>query len=71
MWVRGLKLMQGVFIDVAAGSHPMWVRGLKLGVGNVERQEFTSHPMWARGLKQIIPGHRIKPPSRTLYGCVD
>ena len=52
-------------------SHPMWVRGLKLGVGNVERQEFTSHPMWARGLKQIIPGHRIKPPSRTLYGCVD
>ena len=29
MWVRGLKLLNRLYLPVMPMSHPMWVRGLK------------------------------------------
>ena len=32
MWVRGLKQMNIVILNIIVLSHPMWVRGLKQNI---------------------------------------
>ena len=73
VWVRGLKLPDGISVLSDQLSHPVWVRGLKRYSIAIGKACSLSHPVWVRGLKHPVmcPIDLFNGKGRTPCGCVD